>query len=237
VSPKLQKKPYVCSPLSVVTNADGKLRLVLNLRYLNQFLHVEKFKYEDFHVALLMVDKDDFLFKLKSGYHHLDIFEPHQKILGFAWKMEGTLCYFVYTVLPFGLSPACFVFTKLLCPLVKFRRGSGLKVILYLDDGLVAVPGKERANHETIRVQSDLQKARLITNESKSQWTPTKKLDWLCFELDLQSGRLTVPEGKLCCLLEEMTRARDGHQLTVTALTSVVGKIVSMSLALGPVTI
>jgi len=58
----------------------------------------------------------------------------------------------------------------------------------------------------------------------------------LCFELDLQSGRLTVPKGKLYCLLEQMTRARDGCQLTATALASVVGKIVSMSLALGPVT-
>ena len=31
---------YVCSPLSAFSNAAGKLRLVLNLRYLNQLLHV-----------------------------------------------------------------------------------------------------------------------------------------------------------------------------------------------------
>ena len=30
--------PLVCSPLSVVENAKGKLRLVLDLRYVNQFL-------------------------------------------------------------------------------------------------------------------------------------------------------------------------------------------------------
>ena len=50
-----------------------------------------KFKYEDLKVALLMFTEDDFLFKfdLKSGYHHLDIFEPHQKYLGSAWKTDG----------------------------------------------------------------------------------------------------------------------------------------------------
>ena len=36
----------VCSPLSVVTNKKGKQRLVLDLRYLNQFLPDRKFKYE-----------------------------------------------------------------------------------------------------------------------------------------------------------------------------------------------
>ena len=72
---KVDEKPYVCSPLSVVQNAEGKLRLVLNLRYLNQFLTQVKFKYEDLRVALLMFTREDFLFKfdLKSGYHHLDI--------------------------------------------------------------------------------------------------------------------------------------------------------------------
>ena len=32
-----------------------ELRLVLNLRYVNQFLHVLTFKYEDLHVAALML--------------------------------------------------------------------------------------------------------------------------------------------------------------------------------------
>ena len=31
--------PLVCSPLQVVTNAKGKRRLVIDLRYVNQYLH------------------------------------------------------------------------------------------------------------------------------------------------------------------------------------------------------
>ena len=50
------EKPYICSPLTVVENVEGKLRLVLNL---NQFLSQVKFKYKDLIVALLMFAKDD----------------------------------------------------------------------------------------------------------------------------------------------------------------------------------
>ena len=39
---RVEAKPWICSLLSVVSNSTGKLCLVLNLRYLNQFLHVIK---------------------------------------------------------------------------------------------------------------------------------------------------------------------------------------------------
>ena len=66
-----------------------------------------------------MFTREDFLFKfdLKSGYHHLDIFKPHQRYLGFAWEVNSNPSYFVFTVLPFGLATACYAFTK---PLVKY---------------------------------------------------------------------------------------------------------------------
>ena len=35
---RVDKQPHICSPLSVVGNGKGKCRLVINLRYLNQFL-------------------------------------------------------------------------------------------------------------------------------------------------------------------------------------------------------
>ena len=85
---KVDQKPHLCSPLSVVSNSANKLRLVLNLRYLNQFLYMQHFKYEDLHIAALLFEKHEYLFKfdLKSGYHHVDIYPEHQKYLGFQWN-------------------------------------------------------------------------------------------------------------------------------------------------------
>ena len=118
-------RPYICSPLSVVSNSSGKLRLVLNLRYLNQFLHVLSFKYEDLRTAALMFEVNEYLFKfdLKSGYHHVDIHPDYQKYLGFQWETHGKVNNYVFTVLPFGLSSACYLFTKLMRPLIRHWRG------------------------------------------------------------------------------------------------------------------
>ena len=50
---RVSTAPHVCSPLSVVHNAEGKKRLVVNLRYVNQFLNMDSFKYEDLRTMLV----------------------------------------------------------------------------------------------------------------------------------------------------------------------------------------
>jgi len=82
---------YLCSPLSVVANATGKLCLVLNLKYLNNYLHVIGFKYEDLRTVALMFEADEYLFKfdLKSGYHYVDVHPEYHKFLGFQWELKG----------------------------------------------------------------------------------------------------------------------------------------------------
>ena len=93
------------------------MHLVLSLKYLNQYLHVISFEYEDLRTAALMFEADEYMFKfdLKAGYHHVDIHPEYHKYLGLQWKLEGVPCFFVffYAVLPFGLSTACCLFTKL----------------------------------------------------------------------------------------------------------------------------
>ena len=115
---------------------------MINFRHLNSFLWKQKFKYEDLRTALLLFEIGDmaFTFDLKSGYHHVDIHESCWKYLGFRWDIEDTRTYFVFKVLPFGLSTACYFFTKLLRPLVKFWRGHNFKVVVYLDDGIYSIP-------------------------------------------------------------------------------------------------
>ena len=86
-----------------------------------------------------------FTFDLISGYHYVDIHEEHWKYLGFAWEKGPDLQYYVFHVFPFGLATACYLFTKLLQPLVKSWRSQGLWKVVYLDDGIAAVEGKLEA--------------------------------------------------------------------------------------------
>jgi hypothetical protein len=96
----------------VVTNQSGKKRLVVNLRHVNKFLWKQKFKHEDLRVAMALFEHGEWMFSfdLKSGYHHIDVAPHHRKYLGFAW--EGK--FFTFVVLPFGLSSAPYVFTKMM---------------------------------------------------------------------------------------------------------------------------
>ena len=121
-------------------------------------------------------------------------------------------------------------------PLVSFWRGDDLRVTLYLDDGMIAIKGEEKAKSESKRIQADLSRAGLVINYAKSCFTPTKQLLWLGFQLDLERGQLTIPHKKLDLLKEQISKAVDGRELPAMALASVIGKILSMSLALGPVT-
>ena len=129
---------------------------------------------------MLMFQKGDYLFSfdLKSGYH---IHESHWQYLGFAWDSGNGKKYFCFKVLPFGLATACYVFTKLLRPLIKHWRSQGLRAIIYLDDGMVAVQGRDAADAASTRVRNDLGRAGLVENTEKSNWVPAQQLTWLGF--------------------------------------------------------
>ena len=105
--------------MSVVVGPCDK---VINLRYLNQFLRKDQFKYEGLRTAMQMFKVGDFEFKfdLKSEYHHISIYKSHWKYLEFAWNVGGEPRYYVFTVLPFGLVTACYTFTKVVRPLVRY---------------------------------------------------------------------------------------------------------------------
>ena len=67
---------------------------------------------------------------LKSGYHHVDIYVTIPR------DVHGETQYYVFAMLPFGLASACYVFIKLLRPLVRYWHGQGLWELLYLMTGL-----------------------------------------------------------------------------------------------------
>ena len=62
-------------------------------------------------------------------------------------------------------------------PLARYWRGRGLKAIIYLDDGIVAVKGKAEATVESAKVKQDLESAGLIVNIEKCVWEPSCKIE------------------------------------------------------------
>ena len=108
--------------------------------------------------------------------------------------------------------------------------------MVYLDDGIVAVKGYDRAVQQSKRMRSDLASAGLIANDLKSQWIPARCIIWLGFELDLEQGWLRIPESKLQRLQNQLSKKDGFHPIPAKALASIIFKIVALSPAMGPVT-
>jgi hypothetical protein len=75
-------------------------------------------------------------------------------------------------VLPFGLSSACYVFTKLTRPLISKLRGEGKFVTMFLDDGFCCNHSYESTFKVGAEIKHDLLSSGFIPNAEKSVWSP-----------------------------------------------------------------
>ena len=225
------------SPLSVVVNACGKKRLVLDLRYVNQFILLTKFKYEGLNVVPQIFSKGDyfFTFDLKSGYHHVDNHEDCWPYLGFSWGSGSDTKWFTFKVLPFGLASACYVFTKLRHLLVKRWRSMGLCCIVYIDDGICAARTEAECMAARDVIVSDLGEAGFILSIPKCVLDPIQKGNWLGFILDSGVGSFYVPSEKISRLQSSVASLNLNGPIRMRALSGIVGQVISMNFAIDPI--
>ena len=197
---KCSEKLHVINPLSVSVQSSGKKRLILDLRVVNACLYKRKVKFDDHNKALDYFTLNGFLIKfdLKSGYHHLDIFPAHRKFLGYSWAFEdGVPRFFQFNVLPFGLSTAPYIFTKLLRPLVKLWRRRGFHSVIYLDDGIGLEETYEKAEYAAHHTHADLYAAGFIVADEKSVWQPTHVIEWFGLTWDAKAGNLAISDKRI----------------------------------------
>lgn len=84
--------------------------------------------------------------------------------------------------------------------------------MLYLDDGVVAVQGKDAAEAASRRVRNDLSRAGLVENTEKSNWVPAQRQTWLRFIIDLEKDKVEVPQEKLEVLCVQLQQALPDHE-------------------------
>ncbi len=231
--------PVVINALSVAIQASGKKRLILDLSPLNRFIRKRTFRCEDYSVALPYLEDAEFAycFDLKSGYHHIDMHQSSMPFLGFCWPFNGKRVWFRFTVLCFGISSGPRIFTKLLKPLVTRWRAEGIKLVLYLDDGLGLANDRITADTQASRVRADLQLAGFCINDTKSVWSPSKTLCWLGVDIDLAAKQLTTPQVKRIKAIDTARSVIRKTYVTARQLASLTGKIINMRLILGNITV
>ena len=74
-----------------------------------------------------------------------------------------------------------------------------------------------------------------MLNVQKSHLDPHQCGEWLGFSIDLETGKFYVPENKLGKLKLAISQINVHTWVPVRSLASIVGKIISMSLAIGSI--
>ena len=190
--PTLQR--ILANPLSVAENT-SKLRLILDLSRLNKYVATEKVKFEDLGSVRYLLPKNGYMvtFDLKSGFHHVLMHPDSLKFLGFSWNGQK----YRFRVMPFGLSSAPHLFTKILRPFVQKWREQSLGVTLYLDDGIIWGPTAADCARSAKIIKQDLENAGWTFADQKCRWVPSQRASWLGFDVDLVSYEFSPSEKRM----------------------------------------
>ena len=96
---------------------------------------------------------------------------------------------------------------------------------------------KKKCSGDKKTIMSELEQAGFVLNVAKSHLEPHQVADWLGFTVDLRTRCFRVPEDKVSRLKTAIQSAVDANfVVSACSLASIVGQIISMSLALGQVT-
>ncbi|GFR82946.1 Gag-Pol polyprotein-like Protein [Elysia marginata] len=116
---------------------DGSLRVILNLKNLNEYITYQKFKMETLRNALTLVTHKCFMASIDiyHAYFSVPIAAEDQKCLKLEWDNE--LYHYQFTCYPNGLSQTPRNFTKLTKPIYGTLHSKGHISTGYLDDSLL----------------------------------------------------------------------------------------------------
>jgi hypothetical protein len=220
------------SNIFLVPKRDGKSRPVINLKDLNAHIQYDHFKMEGTHLLrdLLSLKTGWGRSTLKDAYLVIPIWKEHRKYLRFVWK--STLLEF--TCLPFGLSAAPRLFTKVMKPVVALLRRAGIRLIIYLDDLLFMNQSKEGLQLDMATAQYLLENLGFVINLEKSCFTPTQTLEFLGFLVNTRDMTLHLPDYKVEAIKADCNDLIGRHEVSVRELSQLIGRLTTSIQAIFP---
>jgi hypothetical protein len=197
------------SNVFLVPKKNGTLRPVINLRALNQFLEIPSFKMETIANVSASVRVGDWAtsLDLTDGYFHVPMAPFFKKYLRFV--INGKV--YQFRALPFGLSTAPLVFTKMLQPLAVHLHMRGILFHTYIDDLLVRSLSRVQCQHWTQYLIELLYRLGLGVSLEKSETTPTQDFLYIGVRFLTLLGVMVPPEDrftKIQSLGQQLIEAR-----------------------------
>ena len=119
-----------------------------------------------------------------------------------------------FTCLPFGLTSAPRIFTKILKPVTGILTKMGIRIIVYLDDMLIMNSTLEGSRKYIMILKSILENLGFRINMEKSIFVPVQIIEILGIILDSTTMRFLLPDEKVAVIQKEC------HHLVSSQVTS-----------------
>ena len=156
---------------------------------------------------------------LKGAYFMVPLRENHRNLTRFYWKGKT----FQFNCLPFGLSSAPWVFTKIMRPIMTVLRSMGLRTFMYIDDILILAESETQAREHTAALIFLLENLGMVINHPKSQTTPSQIIEFLGFIIDSTTMELRLPGEKVKKIRGETRRLITQPDNSALALSRLLG--------------
>ena len=172
----------------------------------------------------------DFMCKidLKDAYFVVSIQPAHQKLLRFQFKNVT----YQFKCLPFGLTSAPRVFTKVLKPLIAYVRRLGLRICIYLDNRLILNSQRDGAMTDVSLMLHLLKNLGFILNMEKSILFPSQEMEFLGVLVSSIHMSFSFKERKVLNLRNDCRRFLNSRTASQSDLARLIGKMIAAKAAI-----
>lgn len=173
---------------------DGTVRVILNLKKLNDFVKHVHFKMSSIKEVLSLLQENCFFMTidLKDAYFSVRIQPEDRKWLRFMWNNQS----FQFTCLPQGLTSAPRIFTKLLKPILSHLRKLGILIVCYIDDCILMASSAQELEDNAMYALQMFDSVGLTVNVKKSVLFPTQEVEFLGIILNSVTMTASLPSRR-----------------------------------------
>lgn len=216
-------QPCLLSRIFSIPKTSGGQRLVIDLSYLNSFIHAPSFKMTNHTTLASLITPPAWAasLDLQDAYLHIPIRANLHKFLAFS---HGNRLFF-FRALPFGLNVAPAIFTYLLRHPLSLLHQEGVQVLAYLDDWVTWAPSPTLVRRNVSLTLKLLTQLGFLVNNKKSHLEPTTELTWLGVRWFLEEGLWDVTlslKTSICTAARRLLRSQSS---TRREWESFVGKL------------
>lgn len=160
---------------------------------------------------------------LKDAYYTIPVRKRDRKYLRFLFNND----LYEFECLPFGLSTAPFVFTKLLKPACTLLRSRGIYCVIYLDDFLILADTAEACREALLYTRNLIGNLGFIVNLDKSILEPDRVCQYLGYIFDSIKMTISLPFNKVDKIISMCNRFSKMKSCKIRDFAELIGFFIS----------